>query len=105
MSVWHSGGKMTLRMSEIPSFVNGFDEIQSFYLEQFESEYFAKISIHSESSELVGDIYYDSGTQSILDKDGKEILKACYLLLYKKDGEQFQTWRECFYPFCLSSEH
>ena len=105
MSVWHSNGRIIGRMSETPDFTNGYDNIKSFYIEQFESPDFAKISINSEDSEFIDGIYYDYGTQSILDENGKEILKACYLLLFKKEKGHFKTWREYFYPFCLSSVH
>lgn len=105
MALWHTDGRIIGRAGPRPDIVNGHDQIRALYLAQFESPHFVKVSMQSEDSEFVGGIFFDSGTQSLLDQSGEAMLVGCYVMLFKREDGRFKTWREYSYPFCMNVKH
>jgi ketosteroid isomerase-like protein len=100
MSFWHSKGKILG-----PETIDGYREINAHYKASFADPHFNFIAMKSEGIDGIGDLFYDSGTMSILDDKGMKLMTGCYVLLYVKSGDSFKTWREWFYPSCLNTKH
>jgi len=104
MSTWHKNGVLVGRFSSKADVISGESNIRAYYLSDFANPHFAKISMKSETINVVNGVYIDSGTLSFIEPDGSIGLTGCYVMAFVKVGDSFKAINEFFYPFCMPSE-
>jgi len=104
MSTWHKDGVLVGRFGSKADVISGEGNIRAYYLSDFASPHFMKISMKSETINVVNGVYIDSGTLSFLESDGSIELTGCYVMAFVQVGDSFKAINEFFYPFCMPSE-
>jgi len=104
MSTWHKDGVLVGRFGSRAEVISGESNIRSYYLSDFANPHFTKISMKSETINIVNGVYIDSGTLSFLEPDGSIGLTGCYVIAFVKEANSFKAINEFYYPFCIPSE-
>jgi len=104
MSTWHKDGVLVGRFGSKADVISGESNIRAYYLSDFANPHFTKISMKSETINVVNGVYIDSGTLSFLEPDGSTGLTGCYVMAFIKMGNSFKAINEFSYPFCMPPE-
>ena len=107
MSTWHEDGVLVGQFGSKADVISGESNIRAYYLSDFANPHFMKISMKSETVNVVKGVYIDSGTLSFLEPDGSIGLTGCYVMAFVKVGDSFKAINEFSYPFCMppTDEH